>query len=112
MEGTWETARQWHSALETIGCVAQWNGDRVSMWCNTQTPYLARGRYAVALGVAESRVRVIQTEVGGGFGGKSGDDNASVIAALLARKAGRPVKLIHTREEDRKSTRLNSSHRT
>ena len=70
------------------------------MWCNTQTPWLARGRYATALGVPESQVRVIQTEVGGGFGGKSGDDNASVICALLAQRAGRPVKLIHTREEE------------
>jgi len=100
VEGTWESARQWHSALETIGCVAQWVNGRVTMWCNTQTPFLARGRYATALGVPESAVRVIQTEVGGGFGGKSGDDNASVICALLARKSGRPVKLIHTREEE------------
>ena len=100
VEGTWETARQWHTSLETIGCVAQWNNGRVSMWCNTQTPYLARGRYAVALGVPEAQVRVIQTDVGGGFGGKSGDDNASVIAALLARKSGKAVKLIHTREEE------------
>lgn len=100
VEGTWESARQWHTALETIGCVASWSGERVTMWCNTQTPFLARGRYATALGVPESQVRVIQTEVGGGFGGKSGDDNASVICALLARKAGRPVKLIHTREEE------------
>ena len=100
VEGTWESARQWHTALETIGCVAQWTGDRVTMWCNTQTPFLARGRYSVALGLPESQVRVIQTEVGGGFGGKSGDDNASVVCALLARKAGKPVKLIHTREEE------------
>jgi CO/xanthine dehydrogenase Mo-binding subunit/CO/xanthine dehydrogenase FAD-binding subunit len=100
VEGTWETVRQWHTALETIGCIAQWSNDRVSMWCNTQTPYLARGRYAVALGIPEAKIRVIQTEVGGGFGGKSGDDNASVICALLARKAGRPVKLVHTREEE------------
>src|ERR1700752_4699963 len=49
VEGTWESARQWHTALETIGCVAKWNGERVTMWCNTQTPFLARGRYAVAL---------------------------------------------------------------
>jgi CO/xanthine dehydrogenase Mo-binding subunit/CO/xanthine dehydrogenase FAD-binding subunit len=72
----------------------------VTLWCNTQTPFLARGRYAGALGLPESRVRVVQTEVGGGFGGKSGDDNASVICALLAKKCGRPVKLIHTREEE------------
>jgi CO/xanthine dehydrogenase Mo-binding subunit len=97
VEGTWESVRQWHTALETIGCVASWANGRVSMWCNTQTPFLARGRYATALGLPESQVRVIQTEVGGGFGGKSGDDNASVVCAILARKAGRPVKLIHTR---------------
>ncbi|HET9404049.1 MAG TPA: xanthine dehydrogenase family protein molybdopterin-binding subunit, partial [Burkholderiales bacterium] len=100
VEGTWESARQWHTALETIGCVARWDSDRVTMWCNTQTPFLARGRYATALGLSEAQVRVIQTEVGGGFGGKSGDDNASVICALLARLSGRPVKLIHTREEE------------
>jgi CO/xanthine dehydrogenase Mo-binding subunit/CO/xanthine dehydrogenase FAD-binding subunit len=100
VEGTWESARQWHTALETIGCVASWSDGRVTMWCNTQTPFLARGRYAIALGVPESQVRVIQTEVGGGFGGKSGDDNASVICAILARKAGRAVKLVHTREEE------------
>lgn len=100
VEGTWETVRQWHTSLETIGCVAQWMNGRVTMWCNTQTPFLARGRYAVALGLPESQVRVIQTEVGGGFGGKSGDDNASVICALLAKKSGRPVRLIHTREEE------------
>jgi CO/xanthine dehydrogenase Mo-binding subunit len=100
VEGTWESQRQWHTALETIGCVARWESGRVTMWCNTQTPFLARGRYSVALGLPESQVRVIQTEVGGGFGGKSGDDNASVICALLARKSGRPVKLIHTREEE------------
>ncbi|MDP1535921.1 MAG: molybdopterin-dependent oxidoreductase [Burkholderiales bacterium] len=100
VEGTWDSVRQWHSSLETIGCVAHWTDNRVTMWCNTQTPFLARGRYAIALGVPESQVRVIQTEVGGGFGGKSGDDNGSVIAAILARKAGRPVRLIHTREEE------------
>ncbi len=100
VEGTWELQRQWHSSLETIGCVAHWTGNRVSMWCNTQTAFLARGRYSVALGVPESQVRVIQTEVGGGFGGKSGDDNGSVIAAILARKSGKPVKYIHTREEE------------
>ncbi|RPJ47736.1 MAG: xanthine dehydrogenase family protein molybdopterin-binding subunit [Betaproteobacteria bacterium] len=100
VEGTWDSVRQWHSSLETIGCVAHWTDNRVTMWCNTQTPFLARGRYSIALGVPESQVRVIQTEVGGGFGGKSGDDNGSVIAAILARRAGKPVKLIHTREEE------------
>jgi CO/xanthine dehydrogenase Mo-binding subunit/CO/xanthine dehydrogenase FAD-binding subunit len=101
VEGTWETARQWHSSIETIGCVADWSPDgRVTLWVNTQTPFLARQRYATALDVAERHVRVIQTEVGGGFGGKSGDDNCSVICALLSRAAGRPVQLVLSREEE------------
>ncbi len=100
VEGTWESQRQWHTSLETIGCVAKFAEGRYTLWCNTQTPYLARGRYSVALGIPESQMRVIQTEVGGGFGGKSGDDNCSVICAMLARKSGKPVKLIHTREEE------------
>ncbi len=100
VEGTWESQRQWHTSLETIGCVAKFSDGRYTLWCNTQTPYLARGRYSVALGIPESQMRVIQTEVGGGFGGKSGDDNCSVICAMLARKTGKPVKLIHTREEE------------
>ena len=100
VEGTWESQRQWHTSLETIGCVAQFSEGRYTLWCNSQTPYLARGRYSTALGIPESQMRVIQTEVGGGFGGKSGDDNCSVICAMLARRSGKPVKLIHTREEE------------
>ena len=101
VEGTWESARQFHAAIETIGSVAEWDlNDRLTIWTNTQTPFLSRGRYAWALGVAERDVRIIQTEVGGGFGGKSGDDNNPVVCALLARKAGRAVQLINTREEE------------
>ncbi len=101
VEGTWESDRQWHAAIETIGSVAEWDlHGRVTIWVNTQTPFLSRGRYAVALGVPERDVRIVQTEVGGGFGGKSGDDNNPVVCALLARKAGRAVRLINTREDE------------
>ncbi|GHH77159.1 dehydrogenase [Streptomyces sulfonofaciens] len=100
VEGTWQSERQWHGSIETIGCTAEWTRDRVSLWVNTQTPFLARQRYATALGLPLRAVRVVQTEVGGGFGGKSGDDNTSVICALLARRAGRPVQLVNTREEE------------
>jgi len=101
IEGTWQTERQWHAAIETIGSVADWDSrGRLTLWLNTQTPFLSRGRYAWALGLAERDVRVVQTTVGGGFGGKSGDDNNPVVCALLARKAGRPVSLINTREEE------------
>jgi CO/xanthine dehydrogenase Mo-binding subunit len=101
VEGTWETMRQFHAPLETIGTVAEWDlSGRVTLWTNTQTPFLSRARYAWALDLPDRNVRIIQTEVGGGFGGKSGDDNNPIIASLLAKKAGRPVKLINTREDD------------
>jgi CO/xanthine dehydrogenase Mo-binding subunit len=101
VEHTWQSARQYHSAIETIGSVAEWDTHgRVTIWVNTQTPFLSRARYAFALDLAERDVRVIQTEVGGGFGGKSGDDNNPVVCAVLARVAGRPVQLINTREEE------------
>ncbi len=100
VEGVWQTTRQWHGSIETIGCTAEWSQDRVTLWVNTQTPFLARQRYATALGLPLRAVRVVQTEVGGGFGGKSGDDNTSVICAILARKSGRPVQLVNTREEE------------
>lgn len=101
VEGTWESSRQWHAALETLGCTADWGPDgRVTLYVNTQTPFLSRARYATALGVPERDVRVVQTEIGGGFGGKSGDDNISVICALLSRASGRPVQLVLSREEE------------
>lgn len=106
VEGTWETGRQWHAALETIGAVAEWDDDgRVTIWTNNQTPYLARQRWSVPLGVAERDIRVVQTELGGGFGGKSADDNCPVICALLAKKTGRPVKLLNAREDEFLGTR-------
>ena len=85
VEGTWESARQWHAlARDDRLRRAAGRGGRVTMWCNTQTPFLARRATRPRSACREAQVRVIQTEVGGGFGGKSGDDNASVICAILA----------------------------
>ncbi len=101
VEETFESHPQWHAAIETIGSLAQPHGNgRITIWMNTQTLFMARGRIAGVLGVSEADIRVIAPYVGGGFGGKSCDDNNAMVCALLARKAGRPVKLINTREED------------
>jgi CO/xanthine dehydrogenase Mo-binding subunit len=101
LEETYESHLQWHAAIETIGSVVEPHRDgRYTVWMNTQTAFMARGRIAWVLGVSEADVRVIVPYVGGGFGGKSCDDNNVMVCALLARKAGRPVRLINTREED------------
>lgn len=101
LEETFESVPQWHSAIETIGSVADYSANgKYTVYMNTQTLFMARHRIAVALGVREADVRIIQTAVGGGFGGKSCDDNNAVVSAVLARKARRPVKIINTREEE------------
>ena len=101
VEDTFQSMPQWHCAIETIGSVAEYapNG-KYTIYMNTQTLFNARYRIATALGVPETDVRIIQSAVGGGFGGKSCDDNNALVAAVLARKAKKPVKLINTREEE------------
>ncbi|MFB3060340.1 MAG: xanthine dehydrogenase family protein molybdopterin-binding subunit, partial [Candidatus Binatia bacterium] len=88
VEDTFESMPQWHCAIETIGSVADYDtSGKYTVYMNTQTVFMARARIAAALGIRESDVRIIQSAVGGGFGGKSSDDNNAIVAAVLARKA-------------------------
>ena len=101
VEDTFQSMPQWHCSIETIGSVAEYSHNgKYTIYMNTQTLFNARYRIATALGVPETDVRIIQSAVGGGFGGKSCDDNNALVAAVLSRKAGKPVKLINTREEE------------
>jgi CO/xanthine dehydrogenase Mo-binding subunit len=101
VEDTFTSMPQWHCSIETIGSVAEYaTSGKYTIYMNTQTLFNARYRIASALGVPETDVRIIQSAVGGGFGGKSCDDNNALVAAVLARKARKPVKLINTREEE------------
>ncbi|HEY6201371.1 MAG TPA: molybdopterin cofactor-binding domain-containing protein, partial [Candidatus Binatia bacterium] len=101
VEDTFQSAPQWHCAIETIGSVADYSpSGKYTIYMNTQTLFNARYRIAAALGVRETDVRIIQSAVGGGFGGKSCDDNNAIVGAILSRKAGKPVKLVNTREEE------------
>jgi CO/xanthine dehydrogenase Mo-binding subunit len=101
VEDTFTSMPQWHCSIETIGSVAEHSSSgKYTIYMNTQTLFNARYRIATALGVPETDVRIIQSAVGGGFGGKSCDDNNALVAAVLAKKARKPVKLINTREEE------------
>jgi CO/xanthine dehydrogenase Mo-binding subunit len=101
VEDTFTSMPQWHCAIETIGSVADYaTSGKYTIYMNTQTLFNARYRIATALGVPETDVRIIQSAVGGGFGGKSCDDNNALVAAVLAKKARKPVKLINSREEE------------
>ena len=70
-----------------------------TVWSSTQVPYAVRGAVARALGLGESRVRVLAPDVGGGFGIKGHAYAEEVIIAAVARRLGRPLKWIETRRE-------------
>ena len=85
--------------IEPRAIVAQWQGDRVTVWSSTQTPFVARSGVAYTLGIPESHVRIIVPLLGGGFGSKC-DFHYEAHVAALARAAGRPVKLVFSRKEE------------
>jgi isoquinoline 1-oxidoreductase len=89
---TYHAAYVAHFPLETRVAVAEWTGDRVTVWTATQAPFWARADLAQELDVPEDRVRVIVPPLGGGFGGKHGA-GAGIAAARLSRATGRPVRV-------------------
>ena len=100
VEGTFRTSTQLHNSFETHGSVALWEGEELTIWESTQYIYGVRSRVADALGMPASKVRVVCEYMGGGFGSKGQTLKQPVIAALLARMSGRPVKLMLTRYEE------------
>ncbi len=88
-----------HAPLEPRAAVAEWKGDQLTVWTGTQRPFGVRSELANAFGIPEERVRVIVPDIGSGYGGKHTGE-AAVEAARLARAAGKPVKLVWTREEE------------
>lgn len=88
-----------HAAMETHSAVAEFADGRCTIWASTQTPFPLKSQAAEALGLAEDAVRVIPPFVGGGFGGKTFNQQA-IEAARLARKLGRPVQVAWSRAEE------------
>ncbi|MFW6082151.1 MAG: xanthine dehydrogenase family protein molybdopterin-binding subunit [Desulfosalsimonas sp.] len=99
LEQHYETACEVHTPMELHGCVANWEGDSVTIWESSQGVYAIQSEIADILGIPLSKIRVIGNYMGGGFGSKLAPGKYTAIAVLLARKTGRPVKVLLTREE-------------
>jgi len=99
LEESYRSQCEMHTPLELHGCVARWDGDSLVIWESTQGVYAVQSLVAEALKMPLSKVRVIGHYVGGGFGSKLRAGKYTILAALLARETGRPVKLFLTREE-------------
>ncbi len=100
VEGTFRTAVQTHSALETHGVVADWKTDGLTVHASTQGTSTVRDELAEVFGLQKSNVRVLTAFMGGGFGAKFGAGNYGVLAVHLSKKARAPVRLMHDRREE------------
>ena len=102
VEGEYRTGAQEHLYIENNGIIAEWSAETgVTVWGSLQCPYYVHKSLLAVFNLPEDKVRVIQTETGGAFGGK--EDYPSTLAChagLLSMKCGHPVKMVYDRMED------------
>src|SRR5262245_53512519 len=114
VEGEYETGAQEQLYIENNGAIAIANpDDGVTVWGSMQCPYYVHKALVKLFELPDEKIRIIQTETGGGFGGK--EEYPSLIAghaALLAWKSGKPVKMIYDRAEDMVATTKRHPSRT
>lgn len=96
---TYTVAYIQHAPLEPRAAVAEWDRGKLTVWTGTQRPFAVKQELAEAFHIPEDKVRVIVPDTGSAYGGKHTGECA-VEAARLAKAAGKPVKLIWTREEE------------
>jgi CO/xanthine dehydrogenase Mo-binding subunit len=106
VEGEYRTGAQEHLYIENNGMIAEWSAtDGLTVWGSLQCPYYVHKTLKAVFDLPDEKVRVIQTETGGAFGGK--EDYPSTLAShagLLAMKSGHPIKMVYDRMEDLAAT--------
>ena len=100
VEAEYRTPAQVQSPLEPHCAVAAWDAGRLTVWSSTQGIFAARDELADAYDLEPDDVRVVCEYMGGGFGGKQGAGPEGFVAVELARRSGRPVRLVYTRREE------------
>ena len=100
------------NAMETRAAVAQYNqaSGELTLWNTTQNPHIARFLCSGITGIPEDRLRVIATEVGGGFGSKIAVYPADIVTVFCSKQIGRPVKWTETRSENYHATTHGRDH--
>jgi aerobic carbon-monoxide dehydrogenase large subunit len=99
IERTYRQQRLIPSAMEPRAVVGWNEGDEYTLWSATQIPHILRVMLALTTGIPEQNLRVIAPDVGGGFGSKLQVTAEEVLALLISRKVGRPVKWTESRSE-------------
>lgn len=99
LESRYTTEYIAHTPLEPRAAVAEWNDGKLTVWTGTQRPFGVQEELMQAFKLSPKQVRVIQPDMGSGYGGKHTGE-AALEAARLARAAGKPVKIVWTRDEE------------
>jgi nicotinate dehydrogenase subunit B len=99
IESTFQDSYAAHAPIEPHAAVVKIDGEKATVWASTQTPFSAKMEAAKELGFAPENVRVISPFVGGGFGGKTNNQQV-VEAAKCSRLSGQPVQVAWTRKEE------------
>lgn len=89
-----------HAPIEPHAAVAQFDGDKVTVWASTQGPFLLQDQIADTFKMPREKVRVITPFVGGGFGGKAANNTQALQAVRLAKLAKRPVQVVWSRADE------------
>lgn len=98
IDAKYSTPSQNHNQMETHSIIANWKGDKLTIYDGSQNPAGERATIAGLFGVPESNVRVVSKFVGGGFGGKSGMWPHISLTVMAARELKRPVKFVTQRK--------------
>jgi CO/xanthine dehydrogenase Mo-binding subunit len=105
VEGIYEVGAQYHAYMEPVSVLAAFAPDgRVTVWSSTQSIFRVQANLHEGLGIPMTKIRCVAARVGGGFGGKA-EVSGELVAVMLARKAGAPVRLVLSRDEDMASMR-------
>ncbi len=99
IETTYETAAQYHNAMEPHATLAEWQGRKLVVHTPSQAMTMAQGRLAALLGMQPGDIEIRSPYLGGGFGSKAVVNGPQVLACMAAKMTGRPVKLVLRREQ-------------
>ncbi|HEY2757285.1 MAG TPA: molybdopterin cofactor-binding domain-containing protein, partial [Pseudolabrys sp.] len=99
IEATYETAPQYHNAMEPHAIVAAWDGDKLTIDTPSQGLVMAQGRIAGLFGISPDKIHIRSPFLGGGFGSKGLISGPQILGIMAARMVGRPVKLVLRREQ-------------
>ena len=99
LDAEYGTPTQHHNPIELFTTTCAWAGRQLTIWEPSQFVYGLRGTVATQLGIEPGDVRVVSKFVGGAFGSKGGATSRTAWIAIAARRLGRPVKLVATRDQ-------------